>query len=168
MAIEKRKPDKELASWRPTREIEELGQHFEDVFGRPFLPALWRSIPSEDMIWAPSLDVIEKEDKFAIKVELPGVKEEDINIYVSGNTLTIEGVKEKESETKRKGYYYSESSYGSFSRSITMPSSVDTSKIEANCENGVLELSLPKMAEIKPKKVAVTTKKTNQPKKEAK
>lgn len=167
MAIEKRKPEKALTSWRPTREIEELGQHFEDVFGRPFLPDLWNRFPAEDTIWAPSLDVIEQEDKFAIKVELPGVKEEDINIYVSGNTLTIEGVKEKESEVKRKGYYYSESSYGSFSRSITMPSSVDTSKIEANCENGILELSLPKMAEIKPKKVAVT-KKAISPKKETK
>ena len=136
-----------------------MGRYFEDVFGRPFLPAAWRRVPSEDLVWAPSIEVVEKEDKFLIKVELPGVKEEDINISLAGNTLTIEGEKETESEVEKKGYYYTESSYGSFSRSMTIPSTIDASKIEANCDKGVLEITLPKTPEVKPKKIKVAAKK---------
>jgi HSP20 family protein len=159
MAIERRKPQKDLTVLQPSREMEEMGRYFEDVFGRPFLPAAWRRVPSEDLVWAPSIEVVEKEDKFLIKVELPGVKEEDINISLAGNTLTIEGEKETESEVEKKGYYYSESSYGSFSRSMTIPSTIDASKIEANCDKGVCEISLPKILEVKPKKIKVAAKK---------
>ena len=136
-----------------------MGRRFEDVFGRPFLPGIWRVFPSEEFVWAPAIDVLEKEDKFLVKVELPGVKEEDVNVTVAGGTLTIEGEKKAESEVKKKGYYYSETSYGSFSRSITIPSTVDASKIEASYDKGVLEITLPKTPEVKPKKIAVAAKK---------
>ena len=159
MTIERRKQDKGLAAWQPTREMEEIGRRFDDVFGRPFLPGIWRAFPSEEMVWAPAIDVVEKEDKFLVKVELPGVKEEDVNVAVAGSTLTIEGEKKAESEVKRKGYYYSETSYGSFSRSITIPSTIDTGKIEANYDEGVLEISLPKAPEVKSKKITVAARK---------
>jgi len=159
MAIERRKSQKDLTVRQPSREMEGIGSYFEDIFGRPFLPAAWRRAASEELVWAPSVEVIEKEDKFLIKVELPGVNEEDINISLAGNTLTIEGEKETESEVEKKGYYYSESSYGSFSRSMTIPSTVDTSKIEANCDKGILEITLPKAAEVQPKKITVAAKK---------
>jgi HSP20 family protein len=159
MTIQRRKPEKGLAVWQPSREMEEVGRYFEDVFGRPFLPAAWRKVPSEDLVWAPSIEVVEKEDKFLVKAELPGVKEEDINISLSGNVLTIDGEKKTESEVKTKGYYYSESSYGSFSRSMAIPSTIDASKIEANCDKGVLEITLPKTPEVKPKKITVAVKK---------
>jgi HSP20 family protein len=159
MAIERRKSQKDLTLRQPSREMEAMGRYFEDVFGRPFLPAAWRRAPSEEIVWAPAIEVVEKADKFLIKVELPGVKEEDINISLVGNTLTIEGEKETESEVEKKGYYYTESSYGGFSRSMTIPSTVDASNIEANCDKGVLEITLPKAPEVKPKKIAVATKK---------
>jgi HSP20 family protein len=159
MTIERRKSEKGVTAWQPSREIEETGRSFEDIFGRPFLPGVWRVFPSEEMVWAPAINVIEREDKFSVKVELPGVKEEDVNVTVSGGTLTIEGEKKAESEVKKKGYYYSETSYGSFSRSITIPSTVDASKIEANYDKGVLEITLPKSPEVKPKKITVATKK---------
>ncbi len=163
MATEKQKPERGLAVWQPFREIEDMGRRFEDFFGRPFLPAAWRRLPSAEMVWAPALDVVEKEDKFLVKVELPGVKEEDVDVSVAGDMLTISGEKQAESEVKKKGYSYSESSYGSFSRSITMPSTVDASKIEASYDKGVLEITLPKTAEVKSKKVAVVTKKKEEP-----
>ena len=144
---------------QPSREIEETGRSFEEIFSRPFLPGIWRAFPSEEMVWAPAIDVVEEEDKFSIKVELPGVKEEDVNVSIVGDTLTIEGEKKAESEVKRKGYYYSETSYGSFSRSITIPSNIDTDNIEANCDKGVLEITLPKVPEVKPKKITVASKK---------
>ena len=159
MTLERRKSEKGLTAWQPTRDMEEIGRRFEDVFGRPFLPGIWRAFPSEEMVWAPAIDVLEKEDKFLVKVELPGVKEEDVNVSVAASTLTIEGEKKTESEVKKKGYYYSETSYGSFSRSITIPSTVDASKIEANYDKGVLEISLPKAPEVKPKKITVAAKK---------
>ena len=159
MTMERRKLEKGLAPWQPLREMEEVGRRFEDVFGRPFLPGIWRRFPSEEMVWAPAIDVLEKEDKFLVKVELRGVKEEDVNVSLAGGTLTIEGEKKAESEVKTKGYYYRETSYGSFSRSITIPSTVDASKIEANYDKGVLEITLPKAPEVKPKKITVAAKK---------
>ena len=159
MTIERRKQEKGLTAWQPLREMEEVGRRFEDVFGRPFLPGIWRAFPSEEMVWSPAIDVSEKEDKFLVKVELPGVKEEDVSVSVAGGTLTIEGEKKAESEVKKKGYYYTETSYGSFSRSITIPSTVDSSEIEANYDKGVLEITLPKAPEVKPKKIIVAAKK---------
>jgi HSP20 family protein len=111
------------------------------------------------MGWAPAIDVFEKDDKFVVKAELPGMKEEDINVSVVGDTLTIKGERKAESEAKEKDYYYCERSYGSFSRSLALPSNVDAQKIEANYEDGVLEISLPKIPEVKPKKVSVSAKK---------
>jgi HSP20 family protein len=159
MTMERRKPQKDLTVRQPSRETEEIGKYFEDVFGRTFLPTTWRRIPYENLVWTPSIEVVEKEDKFLVKVELPGVKEEDINISIVGNTLTIEGEKETESEVEQKGYYYTESSYGSFSRSMTIPSTIDANKIEANCDKGVLEITLHKTPEVKPKKIKIAAKK---------
>jgi len=156
MTIERRKTE---AARQPLRDMEEAGRRFEDVFGRPFLPGIWRVFPSEELVWAPAIDVFEKEDKFLVKVELPGVKEEDVNVTVVGGTLTIEGEKNADSEVKKRGYYYRETSYGSFSRSITIPSTVDASKIEANYDKGVLEIALPKVPEVKSKKITVASKK---------
>ncbi len=158
MATEaKRKPERGVTLWQPFREIEETGRRFEDFFHQPFLPAAWRRFPTDG--WSPVIDVVEKDDKFVVKVELPGVKEEDVDVSVSGDMLTISGEKKEEKEEKKKGYYYSESSYGSFSRSVTVPSTVDAGKIEANFEQGVLEITLPKVAEVKPKKIKVAGKK---------
>jgi len=159
MALDKQKTDKSLAVWQPFREMEEMGRHFDDFFGRPFLPAIWRRFPAEEMEWSPAIDVTEEENKFLVKVELPGIKEEDVDVSVAGDMLTISGEKQKESETKKKGYYYRESSYGSFSRSVTMPSSVNAGKIEASYDKGVLEITLPKAPEVKTKKIKVTGKK---------
>ena len=159
MTTERQKQERGLTSRQTSREIEETGRRFEDIFGRPFLPGIWRAFPSEEMVWAPAIDVVEEEDKFSVKVELPGVKEEDVNVSIAGDTLTIEGEKKAESEVKRKGYYYSETSYGNFSRSITIPSTIDTGHIEADYDKGVLEITLPKAPEVKPKKITVANKK---------
>ncbi len=165
MARDVKKGEKSIAVVQPPREMQELGQYFEDVFGRRLWPEAWGKLGWEEKVWAPSIDVSEMDDKYLVKAELPGVNEEDINVSISGNILTIDGEKEMSSEGKKDGYRYSESTYGSFSRSITIPSSVDISKIEASCDKGVLEISLPKMPESKPKKIAVTARKKAEGKK---
>ena len=109
--------------------------------------------------WTPAIEVFEKEDRFLVKAELPGMKEEDIDISAVGDTLTIKGERKVESEVKEEDYYCCERSYGSFFRSIALPSHVDAQKIEASYEDGVLEVSLPKIPEVKPKKISVSAKK---------
>jgi HSP20 family protein len=159
MVMERWRPGRGLAPWRPFREMENMERYFEDIFGQPLLPAVWRRMPVVEMGWAPAIEVFEKKDKFVVKAEIPGMKEEDIDVSVVGDILTIKGERNTESEVKEEDYYCCERSYGSFSRSIALPSSVDAKKIEASYEDGVLEVSLPKAPEVKAKKVAVTAKK---------
>ena len=94
----------------------------------------------EEMGWAPVIEVFEKEDKYVVKAELPGMKEEDIDVSVLGDTLTIKGERKAESEVKEENYYCCERSYGSFFRSIALPSNINAQKIEATFEDGVLEI----------------------------
>ena len=91
MVMERWRPGRGLIPWRPLREPEEMERRFEDIFGRPFLPSVWRRIPMVEMGWAPAIEVFEKEDKFVVKAELPGMKEEDIDVSVIGDTLTMKG-----------------------------------------------------------------------------
>jgi len=167
MAMERWRPRWGLVPWRPFRELEEMERRFEDIFGRSLLPA-WRRLPLEERGWVPALDVFEKEDRFIVKAELPGMKEDDIDVSVVGDTLTIKGEKKTESEVKDEDYYCCERSYGSFFRSIALPSSVDAKKIEASYADGVLEVMLPKAPEVKPKKVPISAKKAASTKKEEK
>jgi HSP20 family protein len=159
MVMERWRPGRGLIRLSPFREMEEMERRINDVFGRPLLPAIWRRTPVEEMGWAPAIEMFEKDDKFMVKAEIPGMKEEDIDVSVIGDILTIKGERKAESEVKEEDYYCCERSYGSFSRSITLPSSVDAKSIEASYENGVLEVSLPKAAEVKPKKITVSARK---------
>ena len=154
MAIERWRPRWGITPWRPSRELEEWERLFDDFFGRSPL-----RLPVEERGWMPAVDVFEKEDKFVVKAELPGMKEDDINVSVVGDTLSIKGEKKTETEIKDEDYYRCERSYGTFYRSIPIPSNVDANKIEASFDDGVLEVALPKSAKIKPKKIAVSAKK---------
>jgi HSP20 family protein len=159
MEMERWRPRRRTIPWRPFREPEEMERRFDDLFSWPPLPAMWRRIPTMEMGWAPAIDVFEKDDRFVVKAELPGMKEEDIDVSVVGNRLIIKGERKAESEVEKDDYYYCERSYGSFSRSIDIPSDVDAKKIEADYDDGVLEVSLPKTPGVKPKKVSVSAKK---------
>jgi HSP20 family protein len=103
----------------------------------------------------PAIDVAEEKDSIVVRAEVPGCKAEDIDISVYGNTLTISGEKKLEEEKKEKGYYHIESTYGSFRREITLPTDVDSAKVEAACKDGVLSITLPKAASAKAVKVKV-------------
>ena len=103
----------------------------------------------------PAIDVAEEENAIVVRAEIPGCKAEDIDISVYGNTLTISGEKKFEEEKKEKGYYHVESTYGSFRRELTLPTDVDPDKIEADCKDGVLSITLPKAASAKAVKVKV-------------
>ena len=108
MVMERWRPGRGLLPWRPFRELEEMERRFEDILGRPSLPTVWRRIPMAEMGWAPAIEVFEKEDKFVVKAELPGMNEEDIDISVVGDTLNIKGERKAESEVKEEDYYWRE------------------------------------------------------------
>lgn len=159
MTLERWRPSWGLTPWRPLRELEEMERRFEDLFGRTLMPALWRRWPAEGRPWMPAIEVVEKEDGYVVKAELPGTRQEDIDVSLVGDTLSIRGERKAETETKEENYYTREFSYGSFHRSIGLPSNVDPQKIEATFGDGVLEISIPKGAEVKAKKVSVAAKK---------
>ncbi len=106
--------------------------------------------------FAPAVNTRESDDAYYIEVDLPGVKKEDIDITTEDNVLTISGERKVREEVKEEEYYKVESSYGKFNRSFTLPEDADVEKIEAHAEDGVLEIKIPKKAEVsKVKKIAI-------------
>ncbi len=105
--------------------------------------------------WAPSVDVYETENELVIKADLPEVPEKDIDVRVENNMLTIRGERKFEQKVKEENYLRMERSYGSFSRSFSLPNTVDTQAIKAEYTDGVLSITLPKRAESKPKQVKI-------------
>jgi HSP20 family protein len=130
----------------------------DDLFGRPLVP-MRGPYPSTERWWIPDVDIYDKDGMLVIETDLPGIEEKNVDVSISGDILTIKGEKKAENEVEEKGYYQYERTYGSFSRSVTLPTAVDADKIEANFEDGVLEIHLPKLTEAKPKKVKVSAKK---------
>jgi len=102
--------------------------------------------------------IYEKKDKFVVRAEVPGMTKDDVDISVLGDTLTIKGERKAESEVKDEDYHRCEMCYGKFSRAVTLPSSVQAGKVAATYDNGMLEITLPKAAEAKPKKIEVKVK----------
>ena len=104
---------------------------------------------------APPLDVSETEENVLVKVEVPGIEPKDIDISISGDTLTIKGEKKSEKEEKGKNYHFIERGYGSFSRSVGLPASVKFEQVKAEYKKGILEITLPKSEKSKIKKIPV-------------
>jgi HSP20 family protein len=124
---------------------------FEDSFVRPW------SIRSDGVVGLP-LDMYQTADDVVVKATLPGVKPEEVDISISGDTLTIKGEHKEEQEVKEQDYFHKERRYGAFSRSVALPVQVKSDKAEAIFENGILTLTLPKAEEVKPKQIKVKAK----------
>jgi len=148
--------------WHPWDEFREMERRMEEMMGHSLLgarrPLSWWRTPSEELGWTPTVEMYEKGDNLVVKADLPGMKKEELDISVLGDTLTIKGERKAESEIKDEDYYRCELCYGKFSRSVALPAAVDAGKVEANYENGILEITLPKVEEAKPKKVEIKAK----------
>ncbi len=123
---------------------------FEPFFGRFNL--LDDELPSGT--WAPAVDVAEETDKIVVKVEIPGMDEKDVKVHFEDGTLTVTGERQFERKDERN-YHRIERAYGTFTRSFSLPRSVDANLITADYHNGVLEIAIPKKAEAKPKQIAI-------------
>ncbi len=142
-----------MIRWDPFRDLESL----QENVNRLFQESMTRS-PHEGpavKTWAPPVDVISDEDKIVVKAEIPGMKKEDIEIGLTGDTLTIKGERKFEDEEKKECYVRSERAYGKFERSFTIGVPIEASEVKASYKDGVLEVTIPKAEEIRPKKVEV-------------
>jgi HSP20 family protein len=143
-----------IIRWDPFRDIVTL----REKMNRLFEDAVTARGEERDMIsstWTPSVDIYETEHEIVLTAEVPGIDEKDIDIKIENNTLSIQGERKFEKETKEENYHRIERSYGSFFRSFTIPHNIDQEKIAAEHESGVLRVVLPKKPESKPKKVKV-------------
>ena len=105
--------------------------------------------------WTPAMDLIEADDHFVLRADLPGLSEEDVAIEVQDNVLTVSGERKAEHEKKERGFYRVERSFGRFSRSLTLPEGVNADGISAAFDKGVLEVSIPKPEERKPRRITI-------------
>ncbi len=126
----------------------DIDRLFERFFDEPFFGAgrLLSQPGSWAGAWSPSVDVSEGEDAFTVRMELPGVDPDDIDVSLSGDALTVSGEKKEESEERRGGYCYAERRFGSFRRTVPLPAPVDQEKIAAEYDKGVLKVRIEKSA----------------------
>lgn len=143
-----------LTRWDPFREMMAIRNTMDRMFDNALTgsPSNW-----QPMNWDLALDVSESQDEFIVKASLPGIDPEDLEITFTNNTLTIKGETREENEEEGERYHLRERRYGTFSRSITLPAGIEGDKIDARYENGVLKLHLPKVEEVKPKKISIHT-----------
>ena len=144
-----------ITRWRPFRDVisiqDEMNRLFDDFFGRPITRPEWA-----EAAWCPCVDVSETKDDVIINTEIPGMSKDDVKVSVQDNILTLSGEKKQEKVEKDANYHRMERSYGSFSRSFTLPTAVQPDKVKANYKDGILRITLPKSEEVKPKQIPIT------------
>ena len=142
-----------LTRFYPYRELNTLQDRVNRLFHESFSGGRDESLATSS--FAPAVDVYEDEHNVTLKIEVPGIDEKDIDVRVENNTLTVHGERKFEKEEKEENYRRVERQYGSFSRTFTLPNTVDTESVSADYEKGVLKIKLAKKAEAKPKQIKV-------------
>ena len=143
-----------LTRWEPFREFATLQDRVNRLF-RESHNDVGRDESLTTSTFSPAVDVYEDEHQVTLKIEVPGIDEKDIDVRVENNTLTVHGERKIEKEEKEENYRRVERQYGSFTRTFTLPTTVDTENVSANYDKGVLKIALPKKAEAKPKQIKV-------------
>ena len=154
-----------LIRWNPMRDlatfpadVTNVQREINRVFDNFFRGGMLDDGSLGASMWAPAVDVQERDEAYQVKVELPGVDKDDVKITMEDNILTIRGEKKQEKDSKNSNYHRVERSYGSFQRSFTLPTSVKHDKIEASYKDGILSIALPKAEDAKPKQIEVKVK----------
>jgi HSP20 family protein len=143
-----------LTRWEPFRAFSPMEDRMNRLLRESFNPERPEEALTTTSL-APPVDIYEDEHKIALKVEVPGIDEKDIDVRIEGNTLTVHGERKLEKEEKEENFRRVERQYGSFTRSFTLPGSVDPGQVSADYDKGVLKINLPKKAEAKPKQIKV-------------
>jgi HSP20 family protein len=145
-----------IIRWDPFRDLVTI----RDKMNRLFEDAVTQRGEEKELVassWAPAVDIYEDESQLVLTAEIPGLSEKDVEIKIEDNVLSIQGERKLEKETREENYHRIERAYGSFYRSFTLPNYVDEDKIRAEHENGVVKITMPKKAELKPRKVKIVT-----------
>ena len=146
-----------LTRWEPFREFSTM-QDRMNLMNRLFRESYSPEGPEEALTtttFAPPVDIYEDEHNITLKIEVPGIDEKDIDVRIENNTLTVHGERKFEKEEKEENFRRVERQYGGFTRSFTLPSSVDPGQVSADYDKGVLKINLAKKAEAKPKQIKV-------------
>ena len=145
-----------LTRWTPSDLwTKRMNRVFDDAFSS-FLAPLVPSEQIAERAWMPAVDIRETDESLLMTAELPGMKKEDVNITFENNVLTISGERKFEKDEKRENYHRIERAYGEFSRSFSVPTNIDPKKVEAKFHDGVLEITLTKTPEARPRKIEIT------------
>ncbi len=143
-----------LVRWEPVREISSIQNEVNRIFNS-FFDAPSSAAATGARRWIPAMDLTEHDDAFVLRADLPGVAEDDVKVELDENVLTVSGERRSERDEQQQGVHRVERSFGSFSRSLTVPEGVDADAIEANVDRGVLTVRIPKPAERTPRRVAI-------------
>ncbi len=146
-----------IMGYDPFRQLLQFQDRLYRAFDQPYGLGRGSVEPAESVTgtWTPQVDVFESAEAITLKVELPEVNAKDVEVQIEGNALTLRGERSLENADNRESYHRIERSYGPFSRTFTVPSTVDTENVSAECRDGVLRITLPKKAETKPKQIKV-------------
>jgi len=147
-----------IQRWDPFREMMTLREAMDRLFQESFIRPSSAGMASLEG-GALAVDMYQTDNELVVKAPLPGVKPEDVEITITGDTLTIRGAIKAEQEIKRENYFRQERRFGSFARTLTLPLPVQAEKAEATFDNGLLTLTIPKAAEARPKQIKVSSKK---------
>jgi HSP20 family protein len=137
------------------RDLQNMSDRIDRLLAGRNIPSAGRDEAMALVDWAPAVDVMETDDEFQIRAELPGVEKKDVKLSVENGVLLISGHREQEKEEKGKRYHKIERAYGNFARSFTVPETVDAEKVTAEFKNGVLTVRLPKSEKARPKSIEV-------------
>lgn len=141
-----------IVRWEPFRELGSLQSEMNRLFNAAF------DAPggSPARRWAPAMDLLETDEQFVLRADLPGMSESDVNIELEDNVLTVSGERRSEHEADGEGFHRVERAFGSFSRALTLPKGVDPEGVTAAFENGVLEVRIPKPEQRRPRKIEIS------------
>jgi HSP20 family protein len=145
-----------LIRWEPVGELNTIQNEMNRLFNTFFDASTPGSGQTPTRRWIPAMDVVETDGEFVLRADLPGLSQDDVNIELEDNVLTVSGQRKAEHEERKEGYYRVERSSGSFSRALTLPEGVDPEKVTANFDRGVLEVRIPKPEQRKPRKVTIS------------
>jgi len=149
-----------LVRWDPTRELSslqaEMNRLFSSFFDSPASTGSAGNGQSAARRWYPAMDLVESDDHFVLRVDLPGLSEDDVKIEVENDTLVVSGERKETHEQKREGFYRLERSMGAFSRSLSLPEGIDADQVSASFDRGVLEVRIPKPEQRKPRRVEIS------------
>ena len=147
-------------SWSPFRAMQRMADEMDRMFENFGLGRRWENSPvwgaTGAGMWAPEIEVFQKNNELTIKADLPGMKRDDVSIEVADNALTIHGERKREHEEEREGVYRSERSYGSFYRTIPLPEGAITEQAKATFRDGVLEIRMPAPPASKGRRLEIT------------